>query len=80
VFTSASNRKEYQEYFLGGKGDRCVGLKTLTSSCTDSLAVWVPQLPGALRFCKGIAFALLNTANSSMTKSKMTDVTTMVKE
>jgi len=25
---SASNRNEYQEYFLGGKGGRCVRLKT----------------------------------------------------
>jgi hypothetical protein len=25
---SASNRNEYQEYFLGGKGGRCVGLTT----------------------------------------------------
>jgi hypothetical protein len=25
---SASNRNEYQEKFLGGKGDRCVGLTT----------------------------------------------------
>jgi len=26
---SASNRNEYQEYFLGGKGGRCVGLTNL---------------------------------------------------
>jgi len=26
---SASNRNEYQEYFLGVKGGRCVGLTTL---------------------------------------------------
>ena len=25
---SASNRNEYQEYFLGGKGSRCVSLTT----------------------------------------------------
>jgi len=25
---SASNRNEYQEYFLGGKGGRCVQLTT----------------------------------------------------
>ena len=24
-----SNRNEHKEYFLGGKGDRCVGLTTL---------------------------------------------------
>ena len=32
-FDSASNRNEYQEYFLGGKGGRCVRLTTLPSSC-----------------------------------------------
>jgi len=26
---STSNRNEYQEYFLGGKGGRCVGLTCL---------------------------------------------------
>jgi len=26
---SASDRNEYQEYFLGGEGGRCVGLTTL---------------------------------------------------
>jgi len=26
---SASNRNEYQEYLLGGKGGRCVGLTSL---------------------------------------------------
>ena len=30
---SASNRNEYQEYFLGDKGGRCVGLTTLPPSC-----------------------------------------------
>ena len=30
---SASNRNEYQEYFLGGKGGRCVKLTTLPPSC-----------------------------------------------
>jgi len=29
---SASNRNEYQVYFLGGKGGRCVRLKTLPPS------------------------------------------------
>ena len=31
VVDSASNRNEYQEYFLGGKSGRCVGLTTLPS-------------------------------------------------
>jgi len=30
---SASNRNEYQEYFLGGKDGRCIGLTTLLPSC-----------------------------------------------
>ena len=36
---SASNRHEYQEYFLGRgvKGGWCVGLKTLPRSCADCL-------------------------------------------
>ena len=30
---SASNRNEYREYFLGGKGGRCVRLTNLPPSC-----------------------------------------------
>jgi hypothetical protein len=36
---SASNRNEYQEYFLGGKGGRCVWLMTLPPSCAGYLEV-----------------------------------------
>jgi hypothetical protein len=39
---SASNRNEYQVYFLGSKGGRCVGL-TLPRPCTDCLKIWEPQ-------------------------------------
>jgi len=42
---SASNRNEYHEYFLGGKGGRCVGLTTLLTSCADWLKIWEPQTP-----------------------------------
>jgi hypothetical protein len=31
---------EYQEYFLGGKCGRCVGLTNLAPSCTDCLEIW----------------------------------------
>jgi hypothetical protein len=51
---SASNRNEYQEYFLGGKGGRCVGLTTLPPSCADCLEIWEPQLPGSLWACPGL--------------------------
>ena len=36
---SASNRNEYQEYFLGGKSGRWVGLTTLPPSCADWLGI-----------------------------------------
>jgi hypothetical protein len=37
---SASNRNEYQEYFLRGKGGWCVGLTNLPPSCADCLEIW----------------------------------------
>ena len=51
---SASNRNEYQEYFLGGKGGRCVALTTLPPSCASCLEIWEPQPPGTLRACPGL--------------------------
>jgi len=54
---SASNRNEYQEYFLGGKGGWCVGLTIVPSSCADCLEIWDPHPPGILRpvqACNGI--------------------------
>jgi len=51
---SASNINEYQEYFLRGKGGRCVGLTTLLSSRTDRLETWIYQPPGTLRACPGV--------------------------
>ena len=50
---SNSNRNEYQEYFLVGKGGRCVELTTLTPSCAECLEIWEPQPPGTLRACPG---------------------------
>jgi hypothetical protein len=43
-----TNRNEYQEYFLGSKGGRCVGLTTLPPLCADCLENWEPQFPGPL--------------------------------
>ena len=51
-----SNRNEYQECFLGGKGGRCVGLTTLPLSCVDCLEIWEPQPPGTLRACNGLLY------------------------
>jgi hypothetical protein len=51
---SASNRNEYPEYFLGGKGGRCVRLTTLPPSCAECLEIWEPQPPGTLRACPGM--------------------------
>jgi hypothetical protein len=51
---SASNRNEYQVYFLGGKDGWCVALTTLPSSCADSLEIWAPQPPGTLRAYPGL--------------------------
>jgi len=51
---SASNRNEYQEYFLGGKGGRCVRLTNLSPSYADCLEIWEPQRPGTLRACPGL--------------------------
>jgi len=47
----ASNRNEYQEYFLGDKGGRCVGLTILPPSHDACLETWEPQNPGTLRVC-----------------------------
>jgi len=45
----ASNRNQYQEYFLVVKGGRCVGMTTLAPSCADCLELreasdsWITQ-------------------------------------
>jgi hypothetical protein len=51
---SASNTNEYQEYFLGDKSGRCVGLTTLPPSSADCLEIWEPQPPGTLGACPGL--------------------------
>jgi hypothetical protein len=49
-----TNRNEYQEYFLRGKGGRRIRLKTLPPSCADCPEIWEPQPPGTLRACQGL--------------------------
>ena len=51
---SPSNRNEYQEYFLVGKGGRYVGLTTLPLSGANCLEIWDPEPPGTLRACSGL--------------------------
>ena len=51
---SMTDRNGYQEYFLGGKGGRCVGLTTFPPSLADCLETWEPQPPGTLRVCPGL--------------------------
>ena len=51
---SASNRNEFQEYFLGCKDGRWVELTTLQPSCADCLEIWEPQLPGTFRVTPGL--------------------------
>jgi hypothetical protein len=46
--TQSLTRNEYQEYYVGGTGCRCVGLTTLPPSCADCLEIWNPQSPGIL--------------------------------
>ena len=58
---SASNRNEYQEHFLGGKGGRCVRLTTLPPSCAvvmkfGNLNFLEPS--GPLQACNGTALPL----------------------
>ena len=57
---SASNRNEYQEHFLGGKGGRCVRLTTLPPSCVVMKAGNLNFLEpsGLLRTCNGTALTL----------------------
>ena len=51
---SASNRNEYQEYSLGGKCGRCVGLTTLPPSCAVCLEIREDHPPETLRVCTGL--------------------------
>jgi hypothetical protein len=53
---SSSNRNENQEYFLGGKGGRCVRLTTLPPSCaavTKSGNLNFLEPSGSVQACNG---------------------------
>ena len=71
---SASNRNEYQEYFLGGKGGRCVGLTTLPFSCNlGNVTSWNPlghsrPVTGLLYICLSqmtLLYAVVSNLHSS---------------
>ena len=51
---SASNRNEYQKYFLGGKEGWYLWLTPLPPSCSDCLEIWEPLWP--VQTCTGIAY------------------------
>jgi len=53
--TQPVNKNECQEYFLAGKGGRCVWLTTVPPSIRDRHEIWEPQPSGTLRSCPGIA-------------------------
>jgi len=50
---SASNRHEYQEYFLG-KISWWAGMTNVTPSCINCLEIWKPQRLWNLRACWGL--------------------------
>ena len=45
---------EYQEYSLGGKGCRCVGLTALPPSCADCIEILGALTPGAQKVCPNL--------------------------
>ena len=49
--SSAANRNEYQEYFLGDNGGRCVKLTTLPPPCTDFHEMWEREPAAIHRAC-----------------------------
>jgi len=51
---STPNKNEYQEYFLGRKSGRCLGLTTLPPLCADCFQIWEPHPPGTFRSCTAL--------------------------
>jgi hypothetical protein len=66
---SVADRNEYQEYFLGVKCGRCVGLTTLSLLCADWFEIWEPQTHGTLKACPGIAFIINLNISANCTSS-----------
>jgi len=65
---SASNRNEYQEYFLGGKGGRCVRLTILPPSSavfTKSVNINFLEPSGPLQACNGTDLPFIELQNLS---------------
>jgi hypothetical protein len=63
----ASNRTEYQEYFLGVKSGRCVSLTTLPPSCavvTKSGSLNFLEPCGPVQACNGTAFNVTVTTRT----------------
>ena len=59
---SASNRNEYQEYFLGGKSGQCIRLTNLPPSCavvTESGSLNFLEPSGPVQACNGTDLSLL---------------------
>ena len=59
---SASNRNEYQEYLVGGKGGRCVRLTTSLPSCAvvmESGNLNLLEVSRPVQACNGTALPLL---------------------
>ena len=71
---SASNRNEYQEYFLGGKGGRCLWLTTLPLFCTVVIKSGTNFLEpsGPLQACNGtdLPFTYFNGLKVTFHKSR----------
>jgi len=70
---------EYQEYFLGGKDGRCIGLTTLPPSCAECHEISEPQPPGTLWACLGLqwvcfTFTFIFTSGVKQTYVRYSDV------
>ena len=70
-FNTTSDRNNYQEYFLWGRGGWWVGLTTLPHSYADCLEIWEPQPSGTLRVCNMFGQELLYFACFGITKMRI---------